>query len=334
MTTAGKILVTGATGFVGSALVRRLVQQGAAVRIIARQQSDRKNIAGLPLEEVCGDILDRESILRAMKGCTQVYHVAGLYRAWMRDYRELQRVNVEGTRNVLEAALRSGVTKVVHTSSIAALGIRADGKPSDEQTAFNLFHLNVPYEISKHGSEQVAFDMAARGLPVVIVRPALVMGAGDRYPTPSGKMVLDVLKQRIPSFFDGGIDVVAVDDVAEGHVLAMQRGTAGDSYNLGCPGNFTSMQALFTMIAHYGGVSPPRLRVPYFMALAWACLLTAVADFITHGEPLATPGNIQILALKKRVDFSRAVRELGIPQTPLHVVVARTVNWYRSQGYV
>jgi len=192
----------------------------------------------------------------------------------------------------------------------------------------------VPYEVSKHAAEQVAFELAGRGLPVVVVRPALVMGIGDHYPTPSGKMVLDVLRRRIPSYFDGGIDVVDVDDVAEGHRLAMQLGAPGASYNLGCPGNFTTMQALFSLIAQYGGVKPPPLRVPCFMALAWARMLTAVADRVTHREPLATPGNIQILSLKKRVDFSRAARELGLPQTPLNVVVARTVNWYRSQGYV
>jgi len=334
MTTADKILVTGATGFVGSALVRRLAQQGAAVRIIVRPHSDRSNLAGLALEEVAGDILDRPSITRALDGCTQVYHVAGLYRAWMRDYRDLQRVNVEGTRNVLEAALRAGVAKVVHTSSIAALGIRPDGRPSDEQTPFNLFHLNVPYELSKYAAEQVAFELAGRGLPLVVVRPALVMGPGDHYPTPSGKMVLDVLQRRIPSYFDGGIDVVDVDDVAEGHLLAMKLGQPGESYNLGCPGNFATMQELFNVIAQYGGVKPPPLRVPCFMALAWARMLTAVADRITHREPVATPGNIQILSLKKRVDFSKAARELGLPQTPLSVVVARTVNWYRSQGAV
>jgi len=329
-----KILVTGATGFVGSALVKKLLAQGHAVRITVRQESNRSNIKGLPLEEVQADITEPEKIKNAMEGCSQVYHVAGLYRTWMRDYDLLRKINVEGTRNVLEAAMKTGVEKVVHTSSIAALGVRDDGKPSDENVPFNLYHLNVPYEVSKYESEKVAFECSRRGLPVVVVRPALVMGEGDIYPTPSGKMVLDVIAGRMPSYFDGGIDVVDVDDVAEGHVLAMEKGKEGESYNLGTIGNFVTMRDLFTVIAEAGGVKPPRFAVPRFLALAWAYAITAVADAITHREPVATPSNIKSLGMKKRVDFSRARSELGLPQTPLQQIVEKTVRWYTKEGYM
>jgi dihydroflavonol-4-reductase len=251
----------------------------------------------------------------------------------MRDYDMLRQINVEGTRNVLEAACSAGVKKVVHTSSIAALGMPADGSPADEQCIFNLQHLMLPYEQSKYEAELVVGEFINRGLPVVIVRPALVMGPGDLYPTPSGKIVLDVLRGRVPCYFDGGIDIVDVDDVAAGHILAMEHAEPGESFNLGCQGNFTVMGDLFRLIARTGGVHAPFLKMPVFLTLAYARTLTCIADNITHREPLATPANIRILALKRRIDFSKAVRVLGIPQTKVQDVVARTINWYKKEGY-
>ncbi len=279
------------------------------------------------------DIRNSAELKQAMDGCSQVYHVAGLYRSWMRDYDMLRQINVEGTRNVLEAALAAGVKKVVHTSSIAALGMPADGSPADEQAAFNLHHLMLPYEQSKYEAELVVLEYLNRGLPAVIVRPALVMGPGDLYPTPSGKIVLDMLHGRVPCYFDGGIDIVDVDDVAAGHILAMEYAEPGESFNLGCQDNFTAMGDLFQLIARLGGVHAPFLKIPVSFTLAYARTLTLLADYITHREPLATPANIRILALKRRVDFSKAVRVLGIPQTGLTDIVDRTINWYKKEGY-
>lgn len=330
----GTTLVTGATGFVGAAIVRRLVQQGCAVRITIRKTSSRDNIRGFDLECCEADICDRASMDRALQGVTRLYHIAGLYRTWMPDYSRLRQVNVAGTRTVLEAARDAGVEKIVYTSSIAALGVRSDGKPSGEDVPFNQHHLGLPYEESKYEAECVAADLGRQGLPLVIVRPALVMGAGDIYPTPSGKLVLDVLKGAVPSYFDGGIDVVDVDDVAAGHVLAMEQAAPGQTYNLGCVGNFTLMGDLMACIARVGGVRAPVLRVPVRAALAWAAALKLWADHVSHREPVATPANIRALAQKKRIDFSKAVRELGIPQTPLEEVVRKTVQFYRSAGYV
>lgn len=329
-----RILVTGATGFVGSAIVKALLKRNENVRITVRKSSSRKNIEGLGAEIVEADINDPASIGAAVKGCSHVFHVAGLYRTWMRDYDALMQVNVAGTRNVLQAVLDHGVEKLVHTSSIAALGIRPDKKPSAEDVAFNLYHLKAPYEISKYEAEKVVQAYVQKGVHAVMVRPALVMGAGDIYPTPSGKMVIDVIKGKMPSYFDGGIDVVGIDDVVAGHLLAMEKGKAGESYNLGCVGNFTTMGALFKLIAQAGGVKPPAIQVPRFMALIWAMLITAFSDYVTHREPVATPANIRVLSAKKQVDFSRAVSELGIPQTPLKEVVEKTVAWYRKEGYL
>lgn len=328
-----KILVTGAPGFVGAALVRQLLRQGCDIRITVRSESDLKNVSGLPLEHVQADIRSRDDLKHAMDSCSQVYHVAGLYRSWMRDYDMLRQINVQGTRNVLEAALAAGVKKVVHTSSIAALGMPADGSPADENIAFNLQHLMLPYEQSKYEAELVVREYLNKGLPVVIVRPAMVMGPGDLYPTPSGKIVLDMLNNRVPCYFDGGIDIVDVDDVAAGHMLAMEHAEPGETFNLGCQGNFTDMGDLFQLIARLGGVHAPFLKMPVTCTLIYARMLTCIADYITHREPLATPANIRILALKRRVDFSKAVRVLGVPQTRLYDIVKRTINWYKKEGY-
>ncbi len=328
-----KILVTGATGFVGAALVKQLLRKGREIRITVRADSDHKNIQGLPLEMVNADIRNRDELTRAMDGCTQVYHVAGLYRSWMRDYDLLRQINVDGTRNVLAAALAAGVQKVVHTSSIAALGMTSDGSPADESVDFNLHHLQLPYEQSKYEAELVVREYIKNGLAVVTVRPAMVMGPGDLYPTPSGKLVLDVLHRRVPSYFDGGIDIVDVDDVAAGHILAMENAETGDVFNLGCQGNFTLMGDLFRLIARIGGVSAPFIKMPVPITIAYARAVTCIADYITHREPMATPANIRVLALKRRVDFSKAVRVLGVPQTPLHEVVARTIEWYKKESY-
>ncbi len=327
-------LVTGATGFVGAAIVKKLLKKGETVRITVRKNSDRRNIQGLTVEECEADIQDYQSMRKAMEGVSKLYHVAGLYRTWMRDYDLLKKVNVEGTRNVLTAAMEAGVEKTVHTSSIAALGVCEDGGLSDEHTPFNLYHLKLPYEESKYESELAAFDFYKKGLPLVVVRPALVMGEGDIYPTPSGKLVLDALKGKMPSYFDGGIDVVDIDDVAQGHVLAMEKGVVGQSYNLGCVGNFALMKDILALIADVGQVKAPKMGVPNCLALLWAASITAISDFITHKEPVATPANIRALSVKRHVDFSKAVAELGIPQTPLRSVIEKTVAYYRKEGYV
>ncbi len=329
-----KVLVTGATGFVGSAVVKELVKKGFTVRIMVRRNSSRKNLEGLSFEEVSGDVKDREAVNRAVSGCSYVYHIAGLYRTWMKQYKELFEINVTGTENVMEACLRQGVKKVVHTSSIGALGIKQDGSLSDEGTEFNLRHLKIPYEISKYEAEIKVYEYHKKGLPVVLVRPALVMGEGDIYPTPSGAMAINVIKGKIPSCFEGGIDVVDVDDVAQGHILAMEKGVTGESYNLGTIGNFVSIKDLFALIAETAGVKAPKMVVPKPAALIWAYFSTLISDYITNSPPPATPGNIHILSLKKRVDFSKAANELNLPQTPLNKIVEKTVNWYKRHGYV
>jgi len=329
-----KTLVTGGNGFVGSAIVRELLSRGEEVRVTIRKGSNTRNINDLDVEKVYADIRDDEAVRRALKGCQRLYHTAALYKIWMKDESVLHQVNVEGTRIVLSEALRRGVEKVVFTSSIAALGTTKDGKPSDERIAFDPGSTSFTYEISKYEGEKVAWYFFEHGLPLVIVRPSLVLGEKDVYPTPSGKMVLDVLNKKYLFYLDGGINVVDIHDVALGHILAMEKGKIGESYNLGNNHNNISLKELFSLICEIGGVSPPRLRISYTCAQAFSYICLFIANHITHRPPLLTPGALQVLHLFKKMDSSKAIKELGMPQTPLRETVTRTVKWYRENGYL
>jgi len=329
-----KTVITGGNGFVGSALAAKLVERGDKVRVTVRQGSDTRNIDRLPVEKVYADVRDKHAVRRALEGCGRLYHTAGLYRVWLRDESELHRVNVEGTRIVMQEALRQGMEKVVLTSSVAALGVSDSGKPSDESVRFNLWGTRLPYEISKYESEEAARALVAQGLPLVVVRPSLVLGERDFYPTPSGKLVLDVLHGRYYFFYlDGGINLVDINDAAAGHLLAMEKGRVGESYNLGNNQNNISLKDLFSLISEIAGVASPRLRIPYAAAMAYANVSLLVADRITHRAPLLPPGALQVLHLFKKMDSTKAITELGLPQTPLRETIGRTVAWYRENGY-
>ena len=328
-----KTLITGGNGFVGSALAQKLIERGEEIRITIRQKSTTRNIDGLEVETVYADVRDEQAVQRALKGCRKLYHTAALYKVWLPDEQELHDVNVEGTRIVMREALRQGVEKVVLTSSIAALGITENGKPSDEQVRFNLWDTRLPYEISKYESEEVAGEFVKQGLPLVIVRPSLVLGERDFYPTPSGQLVLDVLHGRYLFYLEGGINLVDINDITEGHRAAMERGKIGESYNLGNNSNNITLQELFSVIAEVGGVAAPRFKIPYGAALAYAHLSLLMANHVTHKPPLLAPGALQVLHLFKKMDSTKAIKELGLPQTPLRETIRRTVDWYRENGY-
>lgn len=328
-----KTLITGGNGFVGSALAGKLVERGDEVRVTVRQGSSTRNIDGLPVEKVFADIRDERAIHKALQGCQRLYHTAGLYKVWLRDERELHEVNVLGTRIVMEEALRQGVEKVVLTSSVAALGITKNGIPADEQVRFNLWDTRLPYEVSKYESEEAARAMLRQGLPLVVVRPSLVLGERDFYPTPSGKLVLDVLHGRYLFYLEGGINLVDINDATAGHVLAMEKGRVGESYNLGNNDNNVSLRELFSLIGEAGGISVPRFKIPYRAALTYANLCLFAANHFTHKPPLLPPGALQVLHLFKKMDSTRAITELGMPQTPLRETIRRTVIWYKENGY-
>jgi len=328
-----KTLITGGNGFVGSALARKLVEQGEEVRVTIRQGSNTRNIDNLPIEKVYADIRDAAAIKKSLRGCQRLYHTAALYKTWLRDEKELNQVNVGGTHTVLRQALREGVEKVVFTSSIAALGITEDGKPSDETVTFNLWNTKLAYEISKYESEKVAWEFLKQGLPLVVVRPSLVLGEQDIYPTPSGQLVLDVLQGKYLFYLEGGINLIDINDVTAGHRAAMERGKIGESYNLGNNHNNISLQELFSLIGEIGSVSAPRFKIPYPAALAFSYACLFMANYITHKPPLLAPGALQVLQLFKKMDSTKAVRELGLPQTPLRETITRTIDWYRENGY-
>jgi len=326
-------LITGGNGFVGSALAKKLLEQGEDVRVTIRKESNTSAIDGLDVEKVYADVRDQGAIAKALKGCRKLYHTAALYKVWLPDDQELHDVNVEGTRIVMQEALRQEVAKVVLTSSIAALGITADGEPSDEQVRFNLWDTRLPYEISKYESEEVAGEFVKQGLPLVIVRPSLVLGEQDFYPTPSGQLVLDVLHGRYLFYLDGGINLVDINDVIAGHCAAMDQGKIGESYNLGNNQNNISLKELFSLIGEVSGVSAPWIKIPYSVALAYANISLLMANYVTHKPPLFAPGALEVLHLFKKMDSTKAIGELGLPQTSLRETIRRTVDWYRENDY-
>lgn len=318
-------LVTGATGFVGSAVARRLLREDHQVRVLARADSDRRNLHGLEVEVVEGDLADAASLARICDGCDAVFHVAADYRLWAPRPQELYQTNVEGTRALLEAARRAEVPRVVYTSSVATLGIPKDGTPGSETTPVALGDMLGHYKRSKFLAERVAADYAAQGVPVVIVNPSTPIGPRDIKPTPTGRVVRDAMAGRMPAYVDTGLNVVHVDDVADGHWLAFKHGVVGERYVLG--GTDMSLRDLLFEIADIVGRSPPRWRLPHgalmpvaYAAEAWARL--------SGKPPIATVEEIRMS--RKRMFFSsaKAQRELGYAAGPVRLALEDAVAWF------
>jgi dihydroflavonol-4-reductase len=326
------ILVTGGTGFVGANVVRELVALGAAVRVLARRGGDRRALEGVAVDIVEGDLLDAASLARAVRGVDTLYHVAADYRLWARDPSELHRVNVDGTRAMLQAAADAGVRRVVYTSTVGALGIPADGTPGTEDTPVSLADMVGPYKASKFLAERVAMEFAGRGLPVVVVNPSAPVGPWDVKPTPTGRMIVDFMRGRMFATLDTGLNIVHVCDVARGHVLAAERGRAGERYILGHAHGNLSLAEIGRLLAETTGRPGPRLRVPYAVAWCGAACTEAVARLT--GRPPAVPLTAVRMA-KKRMYFSpaKAIRELGLPQTDPREALADAVLWFASHGY-
>ena len=324
-------LVTGGTGFVGANVVRELLAQGRAVRVLARPGSDRRALAGLGVEIVEGDLLDPASLRRAVKGVNSVFHVAADYRLWARHPEELHRVNVGGTRAVLEAAGEAGVSRVVYTSTVGALGIPGDGTPGTEATPVSLRDMVGPYKASKFLAEQVALGFAHQGLPVVVVNPSAPVGPWDVKPTPTGRMVVDFLEGKMVATLDTGLNLVHVRDVARGHLLAAERGKIGEKYILG--NRNLSLAEIGALLSEIAGIRPPRVRIPYWVAWSAALSMEAVAR-VTGAPPRVSLTAVRMA--KKRMYFSpaKAVRELGLPQTDVRDALRDAAEWFRAHGYV
>ena len=327
-----KILVTGATGFIGGHLTRLLAEQGDHVRALVRSGSDGRVLSSLHAEVVFGDIRDYESVERAVKGCEVVFHVAADYRLWVPNPSDMYETNVQGTVNVLEAALSENVHRVVYTSTVGALGIPEDGSPGDETTPVKERNLCGPYKRSKYLAEQKALSYNSKGLPVVIVNPSTPMGSGDRKPTPTGKMIVDFLNGKIPAFLDTGLNLVHVEDVAEGHILAQRLGRAGEKYILGYR-NLT-LAEIFQLLGKVSGRPAPKVRLPYTPVLLAAYASEAVSRRITHREPLICLNAVRMAKRKMFFDSKKAVRELGFSQTPIERALEEAVTWFREHDFV
>ena len=330
--TAGKSLVTGATGFVGANVARVLLDHGEAVRVLVRAGADRRNIEGLPVEVADGDLRDAAAVRRAVAGCRRVFHVAADYRLWARDPRELYESNVQGTQHVLEASLAEEVERVVYTSTVGAVGLSALPRPCDEETPLARGQLTSHYKRSKVQAERVALSFVARGLPVVVVNPSAPVGPWDVKPTPTGRIVVDFAMGRIPAFVDTGLNVVHVRDVAEGHWLAALRGRPGERYILGHQ-NLTFADILGEL-AQILGRPAPRLRLPYALAWTAGAVSTLVANLVTHRPPAVPLEAVRMSRRRMFFDATKAVRELGLPQTPVRRAFEDAVEWFRQRGYL
>jgi dihydroflavonol-4-reductase len=326
------VLVTGGTGFVGANLVRELLADGVAVRVLARAGSDRRALAGLDVTVAEGDLREPASLHAALRGVETLYHVAADYRLWARDPRELYRVNVDGTRALLEAAGAAGVSRVVYTSSVGTLGIPADGSPGTETTPVGLDDMVGDYKRSKYLAEREAEAAAARGLPVVIVNPSAPVGPWDWKPTPTGKMLVDYLRGRMLAYLDTGLNLVHVRDVARGHVQAAVRGRVGERYILGHAAGNLGLREIFVRLASHTGIAPPRLRLPRAGALAIAGVAELAAR-ATGREPVVARTAVRMAAKRMFFDPAKAVRELGLPQTPVDQALRDAVDWFWSRGY-
>lgn len=323
------ILVTGASGFVGSAVVRLLLARGERVRVLLRPSSDRRNVSGLDVEIVEGDLRRPETLHAACAGCHGLYHVAADYRLWTRDSRELYASNVEGTRNLMRAALAAGIPRIVYTSSVATLGLHADGTPATEDSPVSLANMIGHYKRSKFLAERAVDDLVTHeGLPAVIVNPSTPIGPHDVKPTPTGRMVRDAAAGRIPAFVDTGLNVVHVDDVALGHLLAFERGTVGRRYILG--GEDMALRDILAAIARHVGRRPPTLRLPRRALYPVAAVAQAWA-WVTHGdEPQVTFDGLRMSRKRMYFDSGRARRELGYEPRPALSAIIDAVDWFRG----
>lgn len=324
-------LVTGATGFIGSHIVRRLVRNGERVKVLLRRTSKTLNIEDINVERVYGDIMDVESVKKALQGCDTVYHTAGFVSFRKSDYKKMEEINVRGTANVLSAALEAGVKRAVYTSSVAAIGVDPKGGIANEDTPFTLEGEGIQYLNTKYYAEREAIRLYEKGLPVVIVNPSVVIGPGDVYLSSAG-CILWYCKRRFPGYMDGTLNLVDVEDVAEGHILAAERGRIGERYILANK-NLT-IREFFALMERVTGIPSPKIKIPYFVAYASAFLVERVLGLSFPNYSTMDVDSVKLSKFNWFVDSSKAVRELGFRQTPVEETIEKTVRWFKDNGYL
>jgi len=325
-----RVLVSGGNGFVGSAVCLALLRHGFEVRALARPTSDTTSLAGHDVEIVRGDLLDPPTLRAALEGCEGLFHVAADYRLWARNPEEIRMNNVRGTRNILAAARTAGVVRVVHTSSVATLGLHDDGTPADEETPATYADMIGEYKRSKYLAEKTARRRARAGQDIVIVNPSAPVGPRDRKPTPTGQMVLDAARGKMPAYVDTGLNIVHVDDVAEGHVLAFQRGEQGRRYILG--GENMSLREILSAVAELTGHAGPRVRLPH-RALLPVAHAAEVWARVSDRAPTITVDGVKLSRHKMYFTSRRAETELGYRARPAREALSDAIQWFRDQGY-
>jgi dihydroflavonol-4-reductase len=325
-----KAFVTGATGFIGASIVRELLQEGIAVKALARDGSDRSNLKGLDVEICEGDLTSPETLARGILGCEMVFHAAADYRLWTKNPSQMYEINVNGTHNVLAAALKADVEKVVYTSSVGTLGNPGDGHPGNETTPVTFAQMVGHYKKSKFLAEREAESFITMGLPLVIVNPSTPVGRMDIKPTPTGKIIVDFLNGKMPAYLDTGLNIIDVEDCARGHILAARKGRTGEKYILG--NENLSLKQIFALLEQLTGLPAPKVRLPYHPILFAAYANEALAT-LTGKEPLIPLAGVQMARKFMFFDSSKAVRELGLPQNSVGEALTKAVEWFRFAGY-
>lgn len=326
-----KVLVTGATGFVGGNLARQLSSRGHEVRALVRNGSNKLTIEGIEIETVTGDLLDRDSLDRAVRGCDWVFHCAAHYTFWSPDPRVVYRTNIDGTANVLEAARRADVSRVVYTSTVSTVGL-SNGVLATEDTPLEPEHLKGHYKKSKYQAEVLALRMASEGLPLVVVNPTTPVGPWDVKPTPTGRMILDYLRRRVPVYLDTGMNLVDVEDVAAGHILAMERGQPGQRYLLG--NRNLTLKEVFAILEDLTGLPAPRWRAPHWLVIGVGYLDQILEGNLLRREPRIPLEGVKVSKAPMYVSCQKAVTDLGQPQGPVEAALEKSVKWFVDHGYV
>ena len=326
-----KALVTGATGFIGSNLVRELLKDGKEVKVLLRENSVIGNIDGLDVEKAYGDIRDGEAMRTALQGCDTLYQMAALNAFWAPNSKIFYDINVEGNRTALNAALEQGMEKVVYTSTALTTGAHGVNNPANEHSEFNLWDTGDHYTRSKYLGELEAKKLLNNGLPLVIVNPTQAVGLRDIKPSITGQTILNILNRKVPGYFDSGANIVDVEDVVRGHILAAQKGRVGESYILGNE-NIT-MKDYCELIGEVSGIEPPRTEMRTSTAIPMAYFMQFISS-ITRKPPLISPSMVRGATKYAYYDCSKAVTELGLPQTPVRGAIEKAVNWFIENGYV
>ena len=329
-----KVLITGATGFIGNHVTRLCLEKGDQVRVMVMPGEDRSPLAGMDVEFVEGNLLDPESLLRAVQGVEQLYHLAALFAIWTKDPDLHYKINVDGARAMMRAAMAAKVDKVVFTSSIAAIGVAGNGALATEETDFNSWPWASDYILSKFISHQMVKGLVSEGLPVTMVMPGLPFGPGDRAPTPTGTMILRTMQGQMKNYWDGGVCAVDVRDVAAGHVLAMEKGRIGESYILANKdGNMTN-KAFLDMLGEISGVPDVAKNEVSGKTMLRVAKMAELWSKLSGRAPMTTYKNTLYVLQHGYVDPSKAVQELGLPQTPIETAVTDSVQWFRENNYV